>query len=288
MKKTFLLIMILGFLNLCGATAQEPTQLNVLYEMQYKRDLDNAGLVVKKQMLSVANNRSRYVEQSIFNSNNKAVLEARKKQMEKILASASSNMRMVSGSPMLSITNEGVSTSEEVMTDIQNKSLSLTGNLGLKTYYYTAPIPTIKWNLQKDKKTIVGYECQKAVGNFGGRTYEVWFAAALPYTMGPWKLGGLPGLILEAKDSKNEVIFIAMEITKNTDLEELVIPYLTTNNAIKVKEKEYKETEKMLVIDPESIVSAQFPNTKVMIRNRDNPNNKEVIKVKKYNPMELR
>ena len=288
MKKTFLLFIVFGFLNLCSASAQEPTQLNILYEMQYKRDLAHEGYIVKKQMLSVANNGSRYVEQSVFNNNNKAVVEARKKQMEKMLASVSSNMRMVSGGPMLTISNEGASTSEEVMTDLQKKTISVAGNLGLKAYYYTAPAPNIKWKLQNDKKTILGYECQKAVGVFGGRTYEVWFAAALPYTVGPWKLSGLPGLILEAKDSKNELMFTAKEITKNTDPEELVISYLTADNAIKVKEKEYKETEKMLVTDPETMMAAQFPNAKVMIYNQDSPKNKEVIKVKKYNPKELR
>ena len=43
MKKTFLLFIVFGFLNLCSASAQEPTQLNILYEMQYKRDLAHEG-----------------------------------------------------------------------------------------------------------------------------------------------------------------------------------------------------------------------------------------------------
>jgi hypothetical protein len=38
---------------------------------------------------------------------------------------------------------------------------------------------------------------------FKGREYIVWYAPSIAYAEGPWKLGGLPGLILEAYDKED-------------------------------------------------------------------------------------
>lgn len=76
--------------------------------------------------------------------------------------------------------------------------------------------PTIQWEIKKDKKTILGYPCQMAVGEFRGRRYVVWFTKDIPEPLGPWKLDGLPGLILEARDSENYFSYTATQIIKNS------------------------------------------------------------------------
>ena len=74
--------------------------------------------------------------------------------------------------------------------------------------------PPVKWEIQSDKKNILGYICQKAQCFLKGRNYEVWFANQIPIAAGPWKLSGLPGIILEAKDAKAEVVFLCTEIAQ--------------------------------------------------------------------------
>ncbi len=67
--------------------------------------------------------------------------------------------------------------------------------------------PNIKWKITNESKIINNFTCKKATGNFRGRTYNVWFTEEIPISKGPWKLGGLPGLIVEVKDELNEVEF---------------------------------------------------------------------------------
>lgn len=70
----------------------------------------------------------------------------------------------------------------------------------------------IKWKITNEKKKIGEFECQKAIGEFRGRTYNAWFTLEIPLPFGPWKLNGLPGLILEAYDDADYIYFTAKKV----------------------------------------------------------------------------
>ncbi len=74
---------------------------------------------------------------------------------------------------------------------------------------------TISWEVTRDIKQILGYNCTKAVGNFRGRTWEVWFAPDISANVFPWKLAGLPGVIVEAKDQENVFLWKMEKIQFN-------------------------------------------------------------------------
>ena len=78
----------------------------------------------------------------------------------------------------------------------------------------------MKWQLENDFKMISGYRSQKAITRFRGRNYTAWFSPKIPLPYGPWKLNGLPGLILEAYDDTKEVYFSASQITIPFDTQE--------------------------------------------------------------------
>ncbi len=61
------------------------------------------------------------------------------------------------------------------------------------------------WNILTDStKNILGYECIFAESYYHGRHWKAWFAPEIPVNAGPWKLLGLPGLIMEAVDSTGQ------------------------------------------------------------------------------------
>lgn len=95
----------------------------------------------------------------------------------------------------------------------QNSMISHTLLVGT-CYEVEEPIPVINWTISTETKIIKNYTCQKATTFFRGRNYEAWFCIDLPFSIGPWKFGGLPGLILEAYDDKKEIVFTLNQISK--------------------------------------------------------------------------
>ena len=74
--------------------------------------------------------------------------------------------------------------------------LTHTDQIGMDHLLYTEPLPAIDWELTDGERTIVGYACRRARCTFRGRSYEAWYAPEIAVSCGPWKFGGLPGLIL--------------------------------------------------------------------------------------------
>ena len=102
---------------------------------------------------------------------------------------------------------------------------------------YTEPYPLMKWTLSKETMEICGHKCQKATCHFRGRDFIAWFAPDIPIRKGPWKFGGLPGLILKVYDTKELYTFECVKIEKGlfpmSQFSEKIFP-------IQTREKVYK------------------------------------------------
>lgn len=86
----------------------------------------------------------------------------------------------------------------------------------LDKFVYEEPIPAMEWTLQQDTEVICGYPCRKATTSFRGRDWTVWYCPEIPIDNGPWKFGGLPGLILKAESADNEHKFEATTIRNSS------------------------------------------------------------------------
>lgn len=91
---------------------------------------------------------------------------------------------------------------------------------------YTEDIEERDWSITEDSvKTVLGYDCLLATANYHGRQWKVWFTPDIPINAGPWKLLGLPGLIMEAVDSTGQHHFTITGIESvNMDIPKIYEP----------------------------------------------------------------
>ena len=91
-----------------------------------------------------------------------------------------------------------------VFKDMESNSLLFQMNdLNQRPVYYADTLYPMHWNMTDDTMVILNVSCKKATTTFKGRFYTAWYADEIPIMNGPWKLGGLPGLIMEAYDDEN-------------------------------------------------------------------------------------
>jgi len=92
----------------------------------------------------------------------------------------------------------------------------------------------IAWTLSDDTLTVGGYLCKTATCQLHGRKWTVHYSEDIPTSAGPWKLCGLPGLILKAEADGDIHRFTL------ASLERIASPIYYEHNAITTKTSEEK------------------------------------------------
>ena len=82
---------------------------------------------------------------------------------------------------------------------------------------YAEPLRPFTWVLTEDQKDFSGYRLQKATTRYGGRSWVAWFAPEVPVSDGPYKFGGLPGLIMYMYDTRRHFVFEMKSISPKTN-----------------------------------------------------------------------
>lgn len=147
-----------------------------------------------------------------------------------------------------------------VLTDHKDKKVRYYDKAGSNSYFYEEDLPKWDWAISDSSKIILGYECIMATTDFHGRKWAVWFSPELPLNVGPWKLCGLPGLILEAASEDGRYSFIADGIQETN--KEITPIYLS---------KEYEKTDRVSFLkakrsfldNPLGQIMAQFGDIKI-------------------------
>lgn len=151
-----------------------------------------------------------------------------------------------------------------VLTDFRKDSIqsqvSLFRDDKQKNYIVGEKIKKIKWNITQEFKTISGFKAQKAEGLFRGRNYTAWFTNEIPIKYGPWKLNGLPGLILNVLDDKNEVMFYAKSIKVPFNSNSVSKNEFKFNNDYhKISLSKYIKYKKQQVEEVKKLFSSKLP-----------------------------
>lgn len=159
--------------------------------------------------------------------------------------------------------------------------LTHTDQIGMDHLLYTEPLPAIDWELTDGERTIVGYACRQARCTFRGRSYEAWYAPEIAVSCGPWKFGGLPGLILAIRDDAGVLDLEA------TGVEQRVEPIrMTDRNYMKTNRKKYLDLKQKVMTDPVGYLTGSS-NVRMTIKNEDGTPVNPGDLVRGYNPIEL-
>ncbi len=247
MKIFKLLMAVLLLLNFSGYAQKnpEPVVLHVVYQFVHVYNLNDKEKPVKKEMvLSLGKSSSRYIGAEVFDR----VSAPRPVTMP--------GTKVYQGKPMVVVNNQGAVIEENIFQYPLTKSMSILTALGNNSYITEVALTPIHWKIESETRKIGAFECQKATGEVGGRTYTAWFAPDLPFQSGPFKLWGLPGLILEAEDSKKEVRFLFKDIVKETDGSKRVD--LAGASPVKITFAEYSKAKKAYQANPETFMQGQL------------------------------
>jgi GLPGLI family protein len=150
---------------------------------------------------------------------------------------------------------------QQVVSDY-TKKIMLSNVFDGKHTYVKEVLPKFNWKITKQKKKIGKFNCVLGETIFRGRKYFAWYTPDIPVYSGPWKLNGLPGMILEAYDEGKYIswtfqkyqfpVKIAQNYTIRKGKKEKDVKFLTIDQfKIYCKNEIQRGYEKLLIMAKE-------------------------------------
>lgn len=136
----------------------------------------------------------------------------------------------------------------------EKEAYTYINKVGLDLFMYEEHLPDMHWELTDSTKTVCGYQCHQAIASVYGRTWNVWYSTELPMPYGPYILGGLPGLILEASDTDG--IFHFTCVGMETVHDNAMVVLTEKKEANKCTRKKYLDLRKSIATQTYSEVAA--------------------------------
>ena len=182
----------------------------VLYNVVVTRNTDNIDPSIKSKFLKMVEFANKQQFELSFNKNkssfklknNMISTEQKEDYLEKV-----SRLAFTSNS--------------QIFID---KSKKIVLNDDSEGMLFTETFDTEKWQILNDTRKIDNYDCYKAIfkeefltrgGEKTSREIVAWFTPSLPYSYGPKKFYGLPGLILELTEKDTTYLATKIELSEN-------------------------------------------------------------------------
>ena len=257
MKKSFLIVLLMCMALTVRAqftfrSIKEPEQgmncgkiaFMFTYNYRYVEDVNHRPYFFKddKMLLEVGDQRSRFWSLSQFQTD--SINAERKKQGE--------NNFLGNGKVVWQLYRNCPEQGKYVYLD----------ELGMDKFSYAEKVIFPHWNIEEDSVIILlGYTCHKATADYCGRKWRAWYTDDIPLDEGPWKLKGLPGMILKASDSEGQFVFEAIGMQQNVTKRNLV--YIG-NGYERIGRADFLKTCRRYYADPIGYITTK-PNVKVTI-----------------------
>lgn len=229
--KRFALLTLLWVIGFC-AHAQfvspvdtiDQARMIVMYELSYREDtarLDHVGK--EKMMLEIGD------KLSLFQSHNALRLFEKFRKMER-----EGTLESTLSQPIYLEKDEIARFQYRIFKNYPVGKLTFTDQIAFAgSFLFEEELNALVWEIADDTLTVAGHPAQKAVCDYGGRRWEAWFAEELPFSDGPYRFCGLPGLIVKIADMEGHYCF-----------EMLSAEILSEYSPILWKRKDYIKTTK--------------------------------------------
>jgi len=226
-----LIFSIFFFTTTLFSQKENPVTNKIIYSFSHIKDTNRTDIVTNEDMiLFISEDKSKYQSFTLH-----------------ILDSINNENLKKTGKLFVS-----KGTREQIITDF-NKNIQYSVIPWLDdTLLIKNDLDTINWILKDSSKSIEGFQCMKAEGFCKGRIYIAWFCPEIAIPAGPWKLSGLPGLILEAYDLKKSINFIFKSLTNVKATEFIDLP----NKLTIVTKNEYNRMKESILNNPAGYINS--------------------------------
>jgi GLPGLI family protein len=178
----------------------EPAVIVASYSLKYQRDSTNPNNIRNSSMLLfIGRTMSKFVNSANYISDT----TTRKFTTEKQIVDYMSNPQ-----------RQPVAFVYEIYKNYPKGKLTFTDVIPSDMYKYEEDLNLFEWTITNDTATFCSYKAQKATCDFGGRSWIAWFSPDIPYSDGPYKFNGLPGLIVKVYDTRNHYVFELLSLGK--------------------------------------------------------------------------
>lgn len=191
--KNIIIVFLVYFLGLqAEAQNTENTYIanyEVVYRLEYSPDTTNINnKAMEDFFLFIGDNESKFM------SKNKWIRDSIKNDM---IENFNGSIDIASkNAPKTKFT-------EIIFKDYKSNKLKVMDRIGRDKFLYSESIRPYNWEVKQDKKVINDFEVQKAVTDYEGRKFIAWFTEEISISQGPYKFEGLPGLIIQLRDTEN-------------------------------------------------------------------------------------
>jgi len=118
-----------------------------------------------------------------------------------------------SGNTRIMIHGDGGESDHIIYTDLKAKRVIEQKDFFQRLFLIGKDLPTLKWKITGQQKTVIGFPCQEAVAANERDTIVAWFTTSIPVSSGPEALGGLPGMILEMTMANGDMHMLATSVS---------------------------------------------------------------------------
>ncbi len=242
MNRKFLLLLFLSvfIMNTHGQNA-DSIRITAYYIAAFKNYTDQTNPITEERVLEIGNHHTAFYGR--WQRRREEIVDS----LDKANGSIQEMLRLISKYPtprsLYAVYNNYPIQGKRTITDKIFKS-----------FYYEENITPISWTILPRDTTILDIPCRFATCIYGNRKWTACFASSIPVQAGPWKLQGLPGLILYARDDSGIFSFECIEIKNGNTI--FHVPSLT--KYIKSTRQELKSMKEESAADPLGFEKRRF------------------------------